>query len=31
MEKGRVVFDGPPSGLDHATRQRIYGHDLKAA
>jgi phosphonate transport system ATP-binding protein len=31
MEKGKVVFDGPPSGLDHATRQRIYGQDLKAA
>ncbi|BCW89379.1 Phosphate-import ATP-binding protein PhnC [Alphaproteobacteria bacterium SO-S41] len=31
MEKGKVVFDGPPSGLDRATKQRIYGQDLKAA
>jgi phosphonate transport system ATP-binding protein len=31
MEKGKVVFDGPPSGLDRETRQRIYGQDLRAA
>ena len=31
MENGRVVFDGLPGGLDRATRQRIYGKDLKAA
>jgi phosphonate transport system ATP-binding protein len=31
MEKGKVVFDGPPGGLDRATRQRIYGQDLRAA
>ncbi|MCC6920939.1 MAG: phosphonate ABC transporter ATP-binding protein [Alphaproteobacteria bacterium] len=30
MERGRIVYDGPPTGLDHATRQRIYGQDLKA-
>ncbi len=31
MDKGRVVFDGPPATLDHAARQMIYGRDLKAA
>jgi phosphonate transport system ATP-binding protein len=31
MERGRVVFDGPPSGLDGAMKKRIYGQDLKAA
>jgi len=31
MEKGRVVFDGPPSALDREMKQRIYGQDLRAA
>jgi len=31
MEKGKIVFDGPPAALDRETRQRIYGQDLKAA
>ncbi len=25
MEKGRIVFDGPPAALDDATVRRIYG------
>ncbi len=31
MEKGRIVFDGPPSALDREMKQRIYGKDLRAA
>ena len=31
MEKGRVVFDGPPAALDREMKQRIYGQDLRAA
>ena len=31
MEKGRIVFDGPPADLNRAMKQRIYGGDLKAA
>ncbi len=31
MEAGKVVFDGPPSALDTAMKQRIYGQGLKAA
>lgn len=31
MERGKIVFDGPPGDLNRATRQRIYGQDLKAA
>lgn len=31
MEKGRIVFDGPPSALDREMKQRIYGQDLRAA
>lgn len=31
MEKGKVVFDGPPAALDKAMKQRIYGQDLRAA
>lgn len=31
MEKGKIVFDGPPSALDREMKQRIYGQDLRAA
>ena len=31
MEKGKVVFDGPPSALDREMKLRIYGQDLRAA
>ncbi|MFT3808744.1 MAG: phosphonate ABC transporter ATP-binding protein [Micropepsaceae bacterium] len=31
MEKGKVVFDGPPSALDRDMKLRIYGQGLRAA
>ncbi len=31
MEKGKVVFDGPPAQLDREMKLRIYGQDLRAA
>ena len=31
MEKGKVVFDGPPAALDREMKLRIYGQDLRAA
>ncbi len=31
MEKGKIVFDGPPSALDRDMKLRIYGQDLRAA
>jgi phosphonate transport system ATP-binding protein len=31
MEKGKIVFDGPPAALDRDMKLRIYGQDLRAA